>query len=218
MGKKYGLNEPVFYYEPHIAEAVFNEMLAEAKVQTRFQLHVDKVAKKGAHIQSLALSDGSTVQSKDEFNEEAAGIRLDTQHRQAATMNASGKLLPGISARVADLTPGAGDRKTMNYNFRLSLSNKPENKVPIPAPSRGFADARSLLRLSPRIRLDDRRPRGRHCGGAGNQAEKDCTKHQYQRLAKTTRPTAAGAGFRERTTGSMSLICTEKQLSFSQIL
>lgn len=64
MGKKYGLNEPVFYFEPHIAEAVFNEMLAEARVQTRFQLRVDKVAKQGAHIQSLTLSDGSTVSGR----------------------------------------------------------------------------------------------------------------------------------------------------------
>jgi FAD dependent oxidoreductase len=161
MGKKYGLNEPVFYFEPHIAEAVFNEMLAEAKVQTRFQLRVDKVAKQGAHIQNLTLSDGSMVrgkvfidasyegdlmaragvkytwgrESKAEYNEEAAGIRLDTQRRQAATMDAQGNLLPGISARVADLTPGAGDRKTMNYNFRLSLSNKPGNMVPIPTPT-----------------------------------------------------------------------------------
>jgi|GEM_PF-615118 len=161
MGKKYGLNEPVFYFEPHIAEIVFNEMLTEAKVQTRFQLRVDKVEKRGAHIQSLTLSDGARVrgqvfidasyegdlmaragvsytwgrESKDEFNEEAAGIRVDTQRRQAATMDASGKLLPGISARLEDLTIGAGDRKVMNYNFRLSLSNQPGNMVPIPAPT-----------------------------------------------------------------------------------
>lgn len=64
MGKKYGLSEPVFYFEPHIAEAVFNEILAEAKVQTRFQLRVDKVEMKGAHIQSLTLSDGSQVSGR----------------------------------------------------------------------------------------------------------------------------------------------------------
>jgi hypothetical protein len=161
LGRKYGQREPVFYFEPHTAEAVFNEMLAEAKVAVRFGLRVERVEKRGARIQSLVLSDGSRAggrvfidasyegdlmaragvkytwgrESKDEFNEEAAGIRLDTARRQAATVDEQGNLLPGISARADELKPGAGDRKVMNYNFRLSLSNKRGNKVPIPAPT-----------------------------------------------------------------------------------
>ena len=161
LGEHYGLKgRPAFYFESSTAEQTFNAMLAEAKVTVRLGLRATKVEKDGAQIQRIVLTDGSTIaakvfvdtgyegdlmaragvsytwgrESRDEFNEEAAGIRLDKQPRQAATVDEHGNLLPGISAWAKDLKEGAADRKVMNYNWRLCFTKDPAKRVPIPAP------------------------------------------------------------------------------------
>jgi hypothetical protein len=62
--KKYGPgSRPVhdcsdgFYFEPHVAEHIFREMLREAKVQVVFGQTLQGVEKKGAEIQSIRLVD-----------------------------------------------------------------------------------------------------------------------------------------------------------------
>jgi hypothetical protein len=40
LGRKYGSNEPAYRYESHVAEAVFNEMLREARVQAKCGLRL----------------------------------------------------------------------------------------------------------------------------------------------------------------------------------
>jgi FAD-dependent oxidoreductase family protein len=161
IGKHYGMWGPAYYFEPHVAEKVFNDMLAEAKVAVRYGLRVEKVEKDGARIRGIVLSDGSTVsakvfvdagyegdlmaragvtctwgrESREEFGEELAGIRLDKTPRKAATVDEQGKLLPGISGWARDLVEGAADRKVMNYNWRLVFSNDPDKRAPIPAPA-----------------------------------------------------------------------------------
>jgi hypothetical protein len=161
VGWRYGKWEPAYYFESHVAEQVFNDLLAEAKVEVRFGLRVEKVDKDGAKIRSITLSDGSVVtakvfvdagyegdlmaragvsytfgrESKEEFGEELAGIRLDKTPRQAATVDEQGKLLPGISGWARDLVEGAADKRTMNYNWRLSFSRDPEPHVPIEPPA-----------------------------------------------------------------------------------
>lgn len=161
VGWQYGKWEPAYYFESHVAEQVFGEMLAEAKVEVRFDVRVDKVEKDGAQIRGITLSDGSSVtakvfvdagyegdlmaragvrytwgrESKAEFGEELAGVRFDATPRKAATVDEQGKLLPGISGWARDLVEGAADRKTMNYNWRLSLSRDPEPHVPIAPPA-----------------------------------------------------------------------------------
>ncbi len=158
-GRHYAKWEPAYYFESRIAEKVFNDMLAEAKVEVRFGVRVEKVEKDGARIRSIVLSDGSTVEAKvfvdagyegdlmaragvgytwgresrAEFGEEKAGISFDPP-RQAATVDAAGKLLPGISGWARDFHEGDGDKRVMNYNWRLTFSNDPATRVPIPPP------------------------------------------------------------------------------------
>jgi hypothetical protein len=161
MGKYYGRDAPAYYFESSVAEKTFLAMLEEAKVEVRYGLRVDKVEKDGNRIRSITFSDGSTVgakvfvdagyegdlmsrtrsvkytwgrESKDEFNEEAAGIRFDKSTRQAATVDENGKLLPGISGWAKDFTEGAADKTVMNYNWRLTLSKDPATRVPMPEP------------------------------------------------------------------------------------
>lgn len=160
IGQRYGSDKPAYYFESKVAESVFNEMLAEAGVEVRFGVRVDKVEKDGARIRRIVLSDGSPVtakvfidagyegdlmarssvsytwgrESREEFGEEAAGVRIDKTPRKAATVDESGKLLPGISGWVKDYQEGAADRTVMNYNWRVTISNDPAQSVPIPPP------------------------------------------------------------------------------------
>lgn len=71
-------------------------------------------------------------ESRGEFGEEAAGIRFDKTPRQARTVDRKGNLLPGISAWAKDLTEGEASPAVMNYNFRLTVTNDPAFRVPIP--------------------------------------------------------------------------------------
>jgi len=159
IGRHYAKWEPAYYFESHIAEKVFTDMLAEAGVTVRFGARVEGVEKDGARIRSLALSDGSSIEaaifvdagyegdvmaragvsytwgreSRDEFGEDKAGICFDPP-RAAATVDEQGRLLPGISGWVRDFREGDGDRRVMNYNWRLTFSNDPAKRVPIPEP------------------------------------------------------------------------------------
>lgn len=160
LGRVYGSDQPAFYFESKTAEQVFVEMLREAGVEVRYGLRVEKAEKEGAAIRQIDLSDGSAVaarifvdagyegdlmaragvkytwgrESRDEYGEEAAGIRFDLKPRPAATVDETGKLLPGLSGWAKDFQPGAADRTVMNYNWRLLFSNDPAQSVPIPQP------------------------------------------------------------------------------------
>ena len=159
IGRHYAKWEPAYYFESHVAEKVFNDMLAEAKVRVRFGVRLEKVEKDGARIRSITLSDGAVIaakifvdagyegdvmaragvsytwgrESRAEFGEEKAGISFDPP-RKAATVDEAGKLLPGISGWARDFHEGDGDRRVMNYNWRLTFSNDPATRVPIPPP------------------------------------------------------------------------------------
>jgi len=171
LGKHYGTNKPEYYFESSAAEKIYLQMLAEAKVPVRYGVHVDQVDKDGTKITRITLTDGSVIaakvfidagyegdlmaragvkcvsgrEAKSEFNEEAAGIRLDKQVRHAATVDAQGKLLPGISAWAKDLTEGAAHRAPMNYNFRLTFAKDPKYQRPIPEPKNYDAGRYRLL-------------------------------------------------------------------------
>ncbi|WP_038160322.1 FAD-dependent oxidoreductase [Verrucomicrobium sp. BvORR106] len=160
MGWEYGRWNPVYYFESKVAAKVFHAMLDEAKVEVKYGVRVDKVEKEGATIKSITLSDGSKITAKtfvdagyegdlmarsgvsytwgresiEEYGESLAGIRLDKTPRKAATVDEKGNLLPGISGWAKDVTEGAADKKVMNYNWRLCLSNDPEQSVPFPQP------------------------------------------------------------------------------------
>lgn len=160
LGAHYQTGGPEYFFESSIAEKIYLEMLREAGVEVRFGASVDKVAKEGARITEIVLTDGSKLQAKvfidagyegdlmaragvkytvgreakAEFGEEAAGVRFDKTARQARTVDERGELLPGISAWAKDLHEGDAHRAPMNYNFRLTVAKDPKLQVPIPAP------------------------------------------------------------------------------------
>lgn len=160
LGKVYGTGKAEYYFESSVAERIYTQMLDEAKVPVRFGRRVARVEKEGAQIRRIVLDDGSSLAAKvfidagyegdlmahagvshtwgrearDEFNEEAAGVRFDKQTRRAATVDENDNLLPGISAWAKDLKEGAAHPGVMNYNFRLTFAKDPARQVPIPAP------------------------------------------------------------------------------------
>jgi hypothetical protein len=205
LGRLYGKDEPAFYFEAKTAEQVFVEMLREAGVEVRYGLRVDKVEKEGATIRQIVLSDGSALaarvyvdagyegdlmaragvkytwgrEARDEFGEDAAGIRFDPKPRAAATVDENGALLPGISGWVKDFQAGAADRTVMNYNWRLLFSNDPARSVPIPAPAHYERKQYRLLENWVRektaagqaLRLTDFLDMYKHCPGRPDKRE-----------------------------------------------
>ncbi|MGB8168585.1 MAG: FAD-dependent oxidoreductase [Chthoniobacteraceae bacterium] len=171
LGKRYGTGQAEYFFESSVAEKVYLDVLKEAGVEVRFGASVDTVAKDGAKITGITLTDGTKLaakvfvdasyegdlmaragvkyavgrESRAEFGEEAAGIRFDKMPRKARTVDANGKLLPGISAWAKDLEEGDAHRAPMNYNFRLTVAKDPTLQVPIPAPRHYDATRYSLL-------------------------------------------------------------------------
>jgi len=157
MGKYYGSGKPAFYFESHVAEQVFLEMLAEANVKLIFEGLADKVVKNDSYIQSLLLTNGKIIsgdvfidatyegdlmaragvpytfgrESVEQYGESLAGIRLLDKPVEVSPYQ-DGKLLPGF-VEAGPLVNGAASKLVINYNFRLMMSTNPD-KTPFPAP------------------------------------------------------------------------------------
>ena len=181
--KIYGENRPVAFFESKQAEKTYLDMLREAKVEVWYECVVTDVVKKGAAIQSIRLSDRRTVvgktfidasyegdlmarsgvsytygrESKEQYNESLAGIRLIDQPIDASPYDDNGKLLPGFVEQNT-LTEGKGDKRVMNYNFRLNLSKK-SDKVPFAKPQNyqpeRFILLSRLLKNQPKTQLKE---------------------------------------------------------------
>jgi hypothetical protein len=111
-------------------------------------------------------------EGRDQYGESLAGIGFVERPEQVASFagevttdlpvdvcpyDDAGGLLPGVVA-ADGLVPGAGDRKPMAYNFRLTVSNGPD-RVPIQAPPgydpRRFTLLARYLRRRPATRLGE---------------------------------------------------------------
>lgn len=64
VGTKYGVNQPVWDFEPRIAEQVFEEMAAEARVPIYYRHFVKQVSKRNGRIETLTTERGLTVKSR----------------------------------------------------------------------------------------------------------------------------------------------------------
>jgi hypothetical protein len=163
VGKHYG--HPLdWYFEPHVAEAVFNDWLKEAKVEVQLNTRLASVAKSGNRIARIGTKDGVRYtaavfidssyegdlmaragvaytwgrEGQDQYGESLAGRRERSEFHQFAVKvspyDENGKLLPYIYDGDTG-KPGQADRKVQAYNFRLCLCNRPENQVPFPKPA-----------------------------------------------------------------------------------
>lgn len=170
VGKHYGLDLPQYRWESHVAEQIFLDMLREAGVEIWYEKFIDRAAIENARIKSITLTDGTSVAAKifidasyegdvmaragvactfgresiKQYDEPLAGIRLQDKDIEASPYDENGALLPGF-VPLEGLVAGEGDKKVMNYNFRLTVSKGPD-RVPFPDPQ--FYSQRRYLLLS----------------------------------------------------------------------
>lgn len=183
IGKIYGSNKPAFYFESHVAEKVFLDMLNEQHITIIYQAYVNKVNKKENAVKSIVLSNGKIIsgdvfidatyegdlmarsgisytygrESISQYNESLAGIRLLDKPINVSPYDDNGHLLPGF-AEAKNLTNGEASKRIINYNFRLMMSAN-ANRVPFPAPryydANRFITLKRLLTAHPDMKLAD---------------------------------------------------------------
>lgn len=170
LGREYGKPGPVWRWESHKAQRVFDRMLAEAKVPVEYGRLVDKVEKTGPRIRRIVMTDGAQYAAKvfidctyegdlmaragvgyivgregrDQYGEPLAGVQLIDRPIEVSPYDDAGNLLPGFSPPEG-IVHGAADKKFMNYNFRLTYTKDPKNKVPVQKPDRYDPDRYQML-------------------------------------------------------------------------
>ncbi|MGN6213730.1 FAD-dependent oxidoreductase [Parafilimonas sp.] len=183
IGKAYGINKPAFYFESHVVEKVFVDLLAEQNVSVIYEAFVNSVNKTHNAITSITLTNGKTIsgnvfidatyegdlmaragvsytygrESKTQYNESLAGIRLLDKPIDVSPYDDSGHLLPGF-VEAKNLTNGEASKRIINYNFRLMMSTN-SDRVPFPFPlhydASRFITLKRLLAEKPDTKLAD---------------------------------------------------------------
>ncbi|WP_165246370.1 FAD-dependent oxidoreductase [Paludisphaera soli] len=174
--------DTMWTFEPHVAEAILNRWIADAKVPVRFGERLDRkvgVRKRGAAIESIRMESGLVLEgsifldtmyegdlmaaasvsyhvgreANATYGETLNGVQFGHPHHQflkpvdpyKVPGDPSSGLLPGVH----DGPPGVhgeGDRRVQAYNFRVCLTDAPENRLPIPKPE-GYDPLRHELLL-----------------------------------------------------------------------
>lgn len=157
VGKKYGA-AVTWDFEPHVADFVFKEMLAEAKVTvlTEHRLREEGgIRKRRGEIRELFFDNSTSMEAQifidatyegdllklakvsytvgregtAQYGETLAGVRpKDPKHQFDFPVLSVDPNLP-LRAEL-----GSGDKNVQAYNFRLCLSRNPENRTPFPKP------------------------------------------------------------------------------------
>lgn len=173
-GRKYGV--PIqWYLEPHVAEAIFREWVAEAGVQVFYRHRlVEKtgVSREGTRVTAIRMENGATFRGRifadasyegdlmaqagvtytfgregiDQYGESLAGVRDRTplhQFQVSIPARDGTRLLPEISA-TPKAPSGSADTKLQAYNFRVCMTQRADNRVPLPKPA-GYSPARFEL-------------------------------------------------------------------------
>ena len=165
-----------FDFEPHVAEQVLDGLLREAGVRVVFGQRVESVTKRGARIVALKTDNGASYvarvfldasyegdlmakahvrytvgrEGRAQYGEWLAGrMELLPGHHQfkyAVSPWRDGKLLPFITPQEKLVPTGEGDGKCQSYCFRLCLTDRPENRIPIAKPDHYNPDDYELAR------------------------------------------------------------------------
>ncbi len=146
-------------YEPHVASRVTHAMLSEAGVTVLTGRYLESVTKIGPRITDAVTKDGTFTgrvfidgsyegdlmaaagvswtigrEGKAEFNEPRAGKRYPKGMMNIDGLDADGDPLPFITTTDGG-DEDAGDDNIMTYSFRLSLTNDPAKRIPMPTPT-----------------------------------------------------------------------------------
>ncbi|HEY8955955.1 FAD-dependent oxidoreductase [Chitinophaga sp.] len=177
IGAHYGKLEQ-WIFEPHVAEATFQQYIKAAKVEVLYGYTISKAVKQNGYVTEITVNgpadqvvkakmfidcsyEGDLMakagisytigrEANAQYQETYNGVQLLDQHQFPDGVDPykiPGKpesgLLWGISNET--LAPqGSGDKKVQAYNFRICLSNRPENSIPITKPE-GYDPSRYEL-------------------------------------------------------------------------
>ena len=173
--------DAMWTFEPHVAEAIYREMLREAKVAIVLGERLDLergVVKDGNRVVSVAMESGLVLrgtefidatyegdlmaragvsyhvgrESNETYGETVNGVYFGDKHQFKVPIDPyvvegdpKSGLLPEIHAGDPG-RPGQGDRRVQAYNFRMCMTDAPENRIPFPKPD-GYNAARYELLL-----------------------------------------------------------------------
>ncbi len=157
---KYGKDSPQVkncyhgaWYEPHVAQHVFKEMLAEYPkiwVELNYRLETVKKQTKGKRsklqairLRNLVMNQTVEVQAKvfiDATYEGDLMAAAGCPYRVGRESRSEyGELFAGVKyyrdKQFLTKSSGAGDHKIQCYNFRICMTNVPENRIPIEKPN-----------------------------------------------------------------------------------
>jgi len=158
------MDDKWWYHEPSVASRLFEEWIERAGVPVVTEARLDRVEKRGPRILSIqcggrefrgrvfidATYEGDLLaaagvsyrvgrESSSEYGERFAGVlarEISTRKQWDVDVNPydeNGELLFGIQD-VERGEIGAGDHKVQAYNYRICITDHPDNQVPIEAP------------------------------------------------------------------------------------
>lgn len=162
--------DTMWTFEPHVAEAIYERWVADAKVPVykneRLDLN-DGVVKKDGAIQSIRMESGQVFEgsmfidatyegdllakagvsytvgreANDQYDETLNGVQFGQRWHQfdkpvdpyKVPGDPSSGLLPGVHGGSPG-EHGQGDHRVQAYNFRICLTDDPDNQLPLPKP------------------------------------------------------------------------------------
>ena len=175
-------DDALWTFEPHVAEAILRDMIAEVKVPVHFGERLERpagVRREGAKIVSIKMETGQVYAAKmfidasyegdlmagagvtyhigrednSVYGETLNGVQLGMKGHQfnvpVDPYRTPGDTNSGVLPGVHDGSPGEqgqGDHRVQAYNFRMCLTDVPENRVPFSKPA-GYDPQRYELGL-----------------------------------------------------------------------
>ncbi len=173
VGQYYGSTNPVYWFEPHVAEETFLQMLNEKHVPIYTNELLASVTMSNQTITQMIMVSGNVYRAKEYIDTTyegdlmaAAGVSFTVGREASSTYgeslagiqtpggsynydpyviagNTNSGLLPFVQPGPAG-TVGQTDSRVQVYNFRLCLTQNPTNMLPIAAPP-GYSESQYEL-------------------------------------------------------------------------
>ena len=175
VGQAYGSTSPVYWFEPHVAEQTFWQMLSQAGVPVYTNQILASVTMSGQAITQITMTDGTIYQAREfidttyegdvmamagvpftvgregtsAYGESFAGVETPggsyNYDPYVIAGNTNSGLLPLVQPGSAG-TVGQADNKVQTYNFRLCLTQNTTNQIPIAPPANYSESQYELVR------------------------------------------------------------------------
>ncbi|HZV35186.1 MAG TPA: FAD-dependent oxidoreductase, partial [Verrucomicrobiae bacterium] len=164
VGQAYGSNGPVYWFEPHVAEQTFLQMLNGAGVKLYTHMQLASVTMSNLVITQITMTDGTAFAAKEfidasyegdlmaqsqvtytwgregtnVYGESLAGVFVNSVQYDCDPYVVPGNQASGLLPLIQSNAPGTigqGDQRMQTYNFRLCLTQTVTNQIPITPPT-----------------------------------------------------------------------------------